>query len=37
VMNADIQGQPSALTIIPGATFAQDPNGNTVLNRSSND
>jgi hypothetical protein len=37
VMNTRIQGQPTALTLIPGATFAQDLNGNTILNRRPNE
>jgi len=33
LMNIRVKGQPAALTIIPGAKFAQDKTGKTQLNQ----
>lgn len=33
IMNIRIKGKPAALTIIPGAKFAQDETGKTQLNK----
>ncbi len=33
IMNIRVKGQPAALTIIPGANFAQDKAGKTLLNK----
>ena len=33
IMNIRVKGQPAALTIIPGAKFAQDKAGKTLLNK----
>ena len=34
IMNIQVRGQPAALTIIPGAIFARDKAGKTILEKS---
>lgn len=37
ILNIELHGQPAALTIIEGAQFGEDAQGNTILENMSND